>query len=196
MALSCCIDLTSSEQTLLLEIARGAIYAGLRGEDKAVPDGHELTPALHVERGVFVTLTRRASLRGCIGTIHPSGPLAAAVADSAYNAAFRDPRFPELRLEEVAETSIEISVLTPVEPLAATSREDLLAQLQPGADGLLLQDGPYRSTFLPKVWEQLPEPDDFLTQLLAKAGRPADHWSPSLRVHRYQTVTFGDAPAR
>ena len=126
MALSCCIDLTSSEQALVLEIARGAIHAGLHEEDKAVPDGHELTP---------------------------------------------------------------------VEPLAATSREDLLAQLQPGADGLLLQDGRYRSTFLPKVWEQLPEPYDFLAQLLAKAGLPADHWSPSLRVHRYQTLTFGDAPA-
>jgi AmmeMemoRadiSam system protein A len=196
MALSCCIELSASEQSLLLEIARDSIHAGLRGEGSAATDGHALSPALHAERAVFVTLTRHASLRGCIGTIHPSGPLAAAVAESAYCAAFRDPRFPKLDVKEVGETRIEISVLSPLERVPVNSREELLAKLHPGADGLLLEDGRYRSTFLPKVWEQLPEPEDFLAHLMAKAGLAVDHWSPSLRVHRYRTLTFGDAPAR
>jgi len=196
MALSCCIELSPGEQSLLLEIARDAIHAGLHGQDSATTDGHALSPALYAERAVFVTLTRHGSLRGCIGTIHPSGPLAAAVADSAYSAAFRDPRFPKLAAEEMGETRIEISVLTPLEPLPVNNREELLVKLQPGADGLLLEDGRYRSTFLPKVWEQLPEPEDFLAHLLAKAGLAVDHWSPSLRVHRYRTLTFGDAPAQ
>jgi AmmeMemoRadiSam system protein A len=141
---------------------------------------------------VFVTLTRETRLRGCIGTIQPSGPLVRAVAESAYSAAFRDPRFPQLQVEELAGTSIEISVLSPMEPLAAASRDALVAVLQPGVDGLLLEDGRYRSTFLPKVWEQLPDPDAFLDQLFLKAGLPAGHWSPSLRVHRYQTLTFSE----
>ncbi len=194
MAPSFCIDLSSGEQSLLLAIARDSIHHALHEDgERALPG---LTPALRTERAVFVTLTRRARLRGCIGTLEPGGPLARAVADSACSAAFRDPRFPQLQAEELAETAIEISVLTPMQPLAANSREALLAQLRSGVDGVLLQEGRHRSTFLPKVWEQLPEPHLFMDQLLAKAGLPASHWSASLRVHRYQTTTFDDSGAR
>ncbi|MDH5171620.1 MAG: AmmeMemoRadiSam system protein A [Gammaproteobacteria bacterium] len=192
MAPSSCIELTRAEQTLLLVIARDSIHAGLHGAAGTARDRPALPPALEAERGAFVTLTRRTRLRGCIGTIEPGGPLARTVAESAYSAAFRDPRFPQLRPEELEGTSIEISVLTPMEPLAAASREALIAQLRPGVDGLVLQDGRHRSTFLPKVWEQLADPDAFLDQLLAKAALPPDHWSASMRVHRYQTFAFSD----
>ncbi len=203
MALLCCIDLTKSERTQLLAIARdtiargtkapGSRHAGLRVEPGSVQEPAALSRALWVERGVFVTLTRHTALRGCIGNIEADTPLATAVADSAYGAAFLDPRFPQLRVAELAATTIEISVLTPMEPLAVGSRAALISTLQPGVDGLLLQDGRHRSTFLPTVWEQLPDPDEFLDQLLAKADLPLDHWSSSLQVHRYQTVSFDDS---
>lgn len=193
MALSYCTDLTAAEQRRLLVIARSSIYAGPEDYQAGgrVVDG--LTPALREMRAVFVTLTQRSRLRGCIGTIEPVAALATAVADSAHSAAYRDPRFPQMRTEELAQTAVEISVLTAKEPLAATSRDALLAELRPGIDGLLLEDGGHRSTFLPKVWEQLPDAREFLDHLLAKAGLPASHWSPTLRVHRYQALTFGDA---
>jgi AmmeMemoRadiSam system protein A len=190
---SSCIDLAPAEQQLLLAIARSTIHAGLQGAVNTARDTPGLPPALQAERGAFVTLTRRARLRGCIGTIEPRGPLAQAVADCAYSAAFGDPRFPQLRLDELAATRIEISVLTPMEPLAATSREALISQLQPGVDGLVLEDGRHRSTFLPKVWDQLTEPHEFIDHLLAKAGLPRDHWSPSLRAHRYRAFAFNDS---
>jgi AmmeMemoRadiSam system protein A len=188
-----CIDLTAAEQQRLLAIARRSIGNGPRAYDGSGQDIDSWTPALHEKRAVFVTLTQCAQLRGCIGTIEPLAALARAVADSAHSAAYRDPRFPQMRVDELEETAIEISVLTATEPLAAASRDALLAELRPGIDGLLLEDGRHRSTFLPKVWEQLPEAREFLGQLLAKAGLPADHWSPSLRVHRYRALTFGDA---
>lgn len=193
MAPSRCINFTRTERAQLLAIARDTIRAHLRGESDSVQEYPALTSALRVERGVFVTLTQRAALRGCIGTIEADTPVARAVADSAYGAAFRDPRFPQLLAAELSVTTIEISVLTPMEPLAVASRAALISRLQPGVDGLLLQDGRHRSTFLPKVWEQLPDPCEFLDQLLAKADLPPGHWSPSLRIHRYQTVSFDDS---
>jgi AmmeMemoRadiSam system protein A len=192
MAPSYYIDLTAAEQRRLLEIARASIRADLHDRDETGQLVDGLTPALQEKRAVFVTLTRSARLRGCIGTLEPVAPLATAVADSAHSAAFRDPRFPPMRRDELETITIEISVLTPTRPLAAASREVLLDRLRPGVDGLVLQDGRHRSTFLPKVWEQLPDPRDFLAQLLAKAGLPADHWSPSLQLHRYGALTFGD----
>lgn len=188
-----CIDLTAAEQQRLLAIARRSIGTGPHDYDGGRQGAEGWTPALHAKRAVFVTLTQSARLRGCIGTIEPVAALATAVADSAHSAAYRDPRFPQMRVDELEKTAIEISVLTATEPLAAASRDALLAELRPGVDGLLLEDGRHRSTFLPKVWEQLPEAREFLGQLLAKAGLPADHWSPSLRVHRYRALTFGDA---
>lgn len=187
-----CIELTAAEQRRLLEIARASIRAQTHDRGKSGELVDDLTPALQEKRAVFVTLSRSARLRGCIGTLEPVAPLARAVADSAHSAAFRDPRFPPMRPDELEEITIEISVLTPTRPLTAASREVLLDRLQPGVDGLVLQDGRHRSTFLPKVWEQLPDPEEFLAQLLAKAGLPADHWSPSLQLHRYEALTFGD----
>jgi len=178
-------------QRQLLAIARAAIARG-----EARPCGRELAAlpaALRRERAVFVTLIQNGSLRGCIGSLVATAPLAQAVADAAHGAAHRDPRFPPLHSTELAAVQIEISVLSALEPMAVNRRSDLISTLRPGRDGLLLEDGARRSTFLPKVWEQLPDPEDFLDQLLAKAGLSPQHWSPTLRLHRYSASSFGDA---
>jgi len=193
MAPSFCTDLGENERRQLLQLARQSVRNGLDRDDVPTVDRHALPEALNAQLGVFVTLTQRGKLRGCIGSLEASEPLAQAVASAAYSAAFSDPRFPELAVRELEYTRIEISILSPMEPITVTSRAELLSTLRPELDGLLLQDRHYRSTFLPKVWQQLPEPGAFLDQLLSKAGLPVDHWSTTITFCRYQTVTFSEA---
>jgi AmmeMemoRadiSam system protein A len=192
MAPSPCIDLRPGHREQLLDIARDSISTGLQAGEALRLDIDAVDGDLRQALGVFVTLTRDSALRGCIGSMQSPEPLAQGVANAAFSAAFRDPRFPCLRTGELAHIRIEVSVLSTLEPVPADSRDDLLDLLQPGRDGLLLEDGRYRATFLPKVWEQLPEPELFLQQLLAKAGLAADHWSESLRCYRYQTLSFAE----
>jgi len=192
MAPSACIDLEPTQQSLLLHIARRSIEHGLE-------QGTLYRVALEDERrvdipvyGVFTTLELEGKLRGCMGEMDCALPAAQAVSEVSYTAAFRDPRFGPLQPSELDRVDIEISLLSTPEPLAFESREQLLAQLAPGEDGLLLQDGRHRATFLPKVWEKLPEPAQFLDQLLAKAGLPLAHWSSSLRASRYRAHSFSE----
>jgi AmmeMemoRadiSam system protein A len=190
MAPSDCIDLSDKQRDFLLQVARQSLHTGLdRGEPAAVTL-HGLAEALTAPRGVFVTLTQQGRLRGCIGSLEASEPLVSAVTESAYNAAFKDPRFSQLAPQELDTTLVEISILSPMESLPASSRSELLSSLRPTLDGLLIQDRHYRSTFLPKVWEQLPDPEAFLDHLLSKAGLPTTHWSASMQCFRYHTVTF------
>lgn len=193
MAPSFYIDLSEPERAQLLGIARRSIHEGLQRDNAPQLALHKLPAALTACLGVFITLTRHNALRGCIGAMESSEPLAQSVAESAYGAAFRDPRFAQLEAHELDTTSIEISILSPMEPVPVTSRSELLTTLRPSLDGLLLQDKHHRSTFLPKVWEQLPDPELFLDHLLVKAGLPADHWSASLQFYRYNTVCFSEA---
>lgn len=134
----------------------------------------------------FVTLTEDGRLRGCIGSLEARRPLRADVAGNAVAAATRDPRFLPVAPEEVARLRIEVSVLTPQRPLEAVSREEALARLRPGVDGVVLEDGYHRATFLPQVWEQLPDPDAFLGHLARKAGLSPSHWSPRTRLFIYE----------
>ena len=142
-------------------------------------------------RASFVTLHRQGELRGCIGHLEGVQPLVVDVAENAFAAAFRDPRFPPLAEPELAGLALHISVLTPATELEFESEQDLVAQLRPGIDGLILQEGAARGTFLPSVWESLPDPHQFLAQLKRKAGLPSDHWSERIRVFRYETEAFG-----
>ncbi len=190
MAPSFCIDLSEPEKVRLLEIARQSIESGLNGGDLLRLDGQPLKGTLNAQPGVFVTLTRLEELRGCMGALESSDSLAHTVVSCAFNAAFRDPRFPQLNTSEMADTRIEISVLSQMEPLAITDRANLLSQLRPQVDGLLLEDGCYRSTFLPGVWEKIGDPGEFLRQLLFKAGLDPDYWSETIRFHRYHTISF------
>ena len=192
MPLSPCAEIDAAAQARLLSIARTSIESGLEINRAPRIDLAGLDAGLRIETAVFVTLTRSGALRGCVGSLQAREPLAQAVADSAFNAAFRDRRFTPLAASEFAATRIEISVLSAAETLAAGSRRDLLQQLQPGVDGLIVEDRGYRSTFLPKVWEKIESPDEFLAQLMQKAGLAADHWSPSLVVSRYTTFTFAE----
>ncbi len=178
-------SLSDAEQSRLLDIARSSLKSGLSAGRPAEVDLETLPPRLREPRATFVTLEKNHDLRGCIGSLQPSRPLAADVAHNAFAAAFRDPRFPPLREDELPALEIHISILSPLEPLEFKSEEDLLRQMRPQVDGVLLADGFYQGTFLPSVWESLPDPHSFLRHLKLKAGLPADYWSDTIRAWRY-----------
>jgi AmmeMemoRadiSam system protein A len=192
MAPSHFIELASGEQARLLGIARASIEQGIH-TGKPAPTGRvDLEGSLGEPRGSFVTLRKEHALRGCVGSIEPLRPLAEAVSISAFNAAFRDRRFPKLEAVELELISIEISVLSPAVPLEIGSEKELLETLEPELDGLLLEAGWHRSTFLPKVWESLPEPAAFLSALKQKAGLPANYWSEEMTFYRYRSFSFSE----
>ena len=189
---SLCIDLSADEQARLLDIARQSIVRGLDSGVALRTDVAQLDANLRVDSAVFVTLTLSGNLRGCIGSLQPSAPLAQAVANSAFNAAFRDRRFAQVRAGEIENLCIEVSVLSAMELIAVNSRQALLDNLQPGVDGLLMEDQSYRSTFLPRVWEKITAPNEFVGQLMQKAGLAAEHWSSTIRFYRYHSTSFGE----
>ena len=119
-------------------------------------------------------------------------PLINDVAENAFKAAFNDPRFPPLNAEEFTDLTIHVSVLGKPEAIAFTDENDLLQQIRPGIDGLILEDGHHRGTFLPSVWESLPTAREFLRHLKQKAGLDTDYWSDTLRISRYTTQSFPD----
>ena len=133
----------------------------------------------------FVTLTQNGRLRGCVGSLEAHRPLADDVAENAVAAAFRDRRFAPLSARELPRTRVEVSLLTPPEPFPVCSEADALARLRPGIDGLILNCGHRRATFLPQVWESLTDPRQFLAELKLKAGLPADFWDEQLTLARY-----------
>lgn len=185
------MSLSEPLRQVLLGVALRSIRHGLeRGKALAVEIA-DYDPVLREERACFVTLNLHGNLRGCIGHLEAIQPLIRDVADNAYAAAFQDPRFPSLRAEELSGLDIHISILSLPEPLSFQSEADLIAQIRPGIDGLILQEGRNRGTFLPSVWESLPQPLDFWRHLKRKAGLLVNHWSGSLRVQRYTTESFG-----
>lgn len=175
----------------LLTIALSSIEHGLRHGTPLPVDPAQEPPALGECRASFVTLKLDQALRGCIGSLEAYRPLCVDVAGNAYAAAFLDPRFPALSRPELERLTLHIAVLSQPESLDFTSEHELIAQLRPHVDGLILEDGPaHRATFLPAVWESLPDPADFVRQLKLKAGLPAAYWSDTLRASRYVTETF------
>ncbi|MBK1691976.1 AmmeMemoRadiSam system protein A [Ectothiorhodospira mobilis] len=176
------IDLQEAERRLLFQVARRALEhppAPPPLEDERLPE------PLTRPAATFVTLKKEERLRGCIGTLEAHRPLARDVAHNAWAAAFRDPRFPPVEREEVAALRIVLSVLGPAEPLEVEDEPELLRTLRPGVDGLILCRGSQWATFLPAVWESLPDPADFVAALRRKAGLPPDHWSGELAFWRY-----------
>ena len=162
-------------------------------EDAAVLPGLDLVAG--PQRGHGLGARAGQQLRGCIGTLEACRPLAEDVSRNAWAAAFRDPRFPPLQESELAGLDIHISVLSEAEPVTFGSEQDLLGRIRPGVDGLILEERSARGTFLPSVWESLPEPEQFLAHLKLKAGLPADYWSASVRMWRYTTQSFGASVA-
>lgn len=169
---------------VLLPVARGAISRALK-----VPFMADESAPWLAERGAcFVTLSQNGNLRGCIGSLQAHRSLLEDVKENAVAAALRDPRFPPLTAMELYATEIEISLLSATEPMHVRDEADALAQMRPNVDGIIFEFGTYRSTFLPQVWENLPQPRDFLGMLRRKAGLPEDFWAEGVKMSRY-TVT-------
>lgn len=179
--------LIRTHQLFLLDLARASIRHGVQAGRPLAVVLEELADELVVPRASFVTLEKKGRLRGCIGSLEAWRPLAVDVAENAFAAAFRDPRFPPVQSDEVEELEIHLSLLTVPIAMTFSSEGDLLAQLRPGVDGLILSDRQCRGTFLPSVWAELSTPQLFLTQLKRKAGLAADYWSPGVRIWRYET---------
>lgn len=165
----------------LLTLARGAIARTLGEAHVSDADA----PWLSEYRASFVTLVRNNELRGCIGSLEATRPLRVDVESNAVAAAFRDPRFTPLTRMEYADTTIEVSLLSAIEALAAADEEQIRSMLRPGVDGVVFEYGHFRSTFLPQVWEQLPDPELFLANLKRKAGLPPDFWHKAVKLSRY-----------
>jgi len=183
--------LTQEQGTYLLKVARETIEEELFSRKGTKGDESDLPEIFDERRGTFVTLTERDSLRGCIGNIVPQESLLEGVRENAMNAAFRDPRFHPMRAEEWENVRIEVSILTNPEPLSYSDAEDLLGKLRPGVDGLIIKKGYHQATFLPQVWDQLPEKKEFLTHLCFKAGLDGDAWKGGdLEVSTYQVQAF------
>ncbi len=166
----------------LLVRARNAIAAEFGHPAQPEPDH----PALHEAGATFVTLTQNGNLRGCIGSLEAWRPLGEDVKANAKVAAIRDPRFPPLGATELAHTRVEVSLLTPAVALAFSDEADAIRQLWPGIDGMIFECHGRRGTFLPQVWESLPDPREFCAHLKQKAGFAAHFWSPDVKLYRYE----------
>lgn len=192
--------LTPEEGQWLVRWARAAIAeklgCPLPQEQLRTLHAHLQRPVFATPCGTFVTLVLDGALRGCIGTLAAGEPLVRNVRENAVNAAFRDPRFPPLTLDEFQKVVIEVSVLSPPEPLVYADADDLLARMRPGVDGLIVRKGAASATFLPQVWKQLPRRQDFLSHLCLKAGLAARAWQDGdLTIETYQ-VQFFEEPHR
>jgi AmmeMemoRadiSam system protein A len=181
---------SETESRQLVDIAHRSVAHGVyRGRPLPV-DPAEVGEALQISRGSFVTLRARAELRGCIGSLDARRALAVDVADNAYQAAFKDPRFEPVADEELPHIEVEVSVLSAMEVMTAASEAELLTALRPGVDGLLIQGHSFRATFLPAVWAELDTPTAFVEQLKRKAGLGSDDWPADIVCLRYTTLTI------
>ncbi len=184
-------QLLPEERALLLRLARQAIEDYFETGEKRKIDLNNFSERLRANGASFVTLTEHGELRGCVGALEAFQPLVEDVRDHAIAAAFEDYRFPPLRLEELPEIEIEISRLTAPQPLSYTDPNDLIKKIRPNIDGVILQDGFRKATFLPQVWEKLPNPEMFLSHLCQKMGSDPNVWRvKKLKVFTYQVEMF------
>lgn len=192
-------QLNTAQGRLLVKLARKTISErlGVKAADSEsdVPGSALQDDCFKLQCGTFVTLKIQGQLRGCIGNLTASESVLDGVRRNAINAAFHDPRFSPLSQDELDRTEIEVSILTEPRPLKYRDGQDLIQKLRAHVDGVIIRKGHASATFLPQVWEQLPEPDDFLTHLCRKAGLPADAWkSSNLEVLTYQVQYFEETP--
>jgi len=184
-------QISNIDRKYLLSLARQSIKNHVEGVPAPEIDINSLSPQLREYGASFVTLTKRGYLRGCVGAFEPYQSLAEDVREHAIAAAFQDYRFPPLQANEVNELAIEISYLTRPEILDYDNADDLLRKLQPNIDGVVIRDGRRRATFLPQVWEKIPNPEEFLEELCMKMGASPDLWRrKKLEVLIYQVEEF------
>ena len=185
--------LTADEKLSLLRLARQSLENAVRGKDLPELDERWMTPLLRADGASFVTLTIHGQLRGCIGALQPYQSLAADVREHAVAAAVQDYRFPPVTVGELTRIHIEVSRLTVPGPLSYVDADDLVTRLRPGVDGVILRDGSRRATFLPQVWEKIPDAAGFLNQLCAKMGAAPNLWRHKhLDVQIYQVEEFDE----
>lgn len=182
--------LSDSHKQILKDLAKASIKHGLEYGRPLQIDLATMADELIVQRATFVTLEKQEQLRGCIGMLEALRPLAEDITENSYAAAFSDPRFPSLKKSELGDLSIHLSILSPAESIPCQSEAELIQQLRPNIDGLILDDGLHRATFLPSVWDSLPKPADFIHHLKTKAGLSENYWSQELRAYRYTTESF------
>ena len=183
---------SEEERRLLIRLARQSVMEGVVGNEPARPEGEAIPAGLEKPRACFVTLKIDGRLRGCIGNLEANSSLVDAVLRNSYLAALRDPRFDPVSEAELEQLSYEISVLTPMVPLPVESEQDLLNKLRPAVDGLVFEAEGKRATFLPSVWEQLPDAGVFLSHLRQKAGLAGNYWGDSVRCWTYQAIKIGE----
>ena len=184
------IELSDEDKKISLQIAGESILHGLEHGTAVKINTSDYSDNLQQTLASFVTLHKNGQLRGCIGALEAYQPLINDIAEHAFAAAFQDPRFPPVTENEVSGLDIEISVLTKPAAMTFSSEEDLLNQIRPGVDGLILEHGFNRGTFLPSVWEQLPDVNDFFQHLKNKAGLAKDWWQDDVKMSRYETIIF------
>jgi AmmeMemoRadiSam system protein A len=181
-----------AHQDIVLALAHESIAHGLTHGTPLSVKLNDYPACLTERTATFVTLKRNGELRGCIGNLVASRPLVTDVAENAFAAAFRDPRFAPLTQADLTGLEIQISLLSTPENFKVSSEQELVEKLRPGIDGLIMEEGPQRGTFLPSVWESLPDPVDFVRQLKLKSGLPVDYWSDTLHIQRYTTLHLPD----
>ena len=184
------IKLSIDEQQTCMHVAHESIKHGLQHGTKLQVMSSDYSNDLQQNLASFVTLHKNGALRGCIGALEAYQPLINDIAEHAFAAAFKDPRFPGLEQNEFEQLDIEISVLGKPDLIEFESEEDLLQQIRPNIDGLILEHGYNRGTFLPSVWEQLPDKNDFLNHLKIKAGFSERWWDNGVEISRYETFSF------
>lgn len=187
--------LSTAHQELLIRVAYQSIEHGLRHHQPLTLNILDFPEVLREPRPVFVTLRIGGDLRGCIGTLEYSQPLVLNVARYAHASAYSDPRFPPLAPHELGLVNLSISVLSPLEELNFDSEAQLMTQLRPSIDGLLLEEGCHRATLLPSVWEDIPDKEEFLQRLKIKAGLPKEYWSSNIRIQRYTAYSIHSSHA-
>lgn len=178
-------SLSPEDLDTLFALADLGVRAGLAGRPAPTVDPSTLVPALREPAGVFVTLEVEGELNGCIGTVEPVEPLAAAVPRLAWAAAFADRRLPPLTAADYPSLDIKLSLMSPLTPVPAATEDDVLAILRPGVDGLVIRHGAGNATFLPAVWDKVPDPLAFLRQLEGKAGLRPGQWPRDVQAWRY-----------
>ncbi len=183
----CVPELTGADVDVLVELADLGVREGLAGRAAPVVDPASLDPSVREPRGVFVTLEVAGELNGCIGTVDPVDPLGVAVARLAWAAAFADPRLSPLTAVDYPSLEIKLSLIGPLEPVPAETETELAANLRPGVDGVLIRYGTANATFLPAVWQKVPDPLSFLRHLEAKAGLRPGQWCHGMQAWRYTT---------
>ncbi|MBT3251101.1 MAG: AmmeMemoRadiSam system protein A [Candidatus Marinimicrobia bacterium] len=185
-------DISTVEKYYLMDLAMQTMKQACIGEKPSTSRPGPEMPNIQKTACSFVTLMKNDDLRGCIGSLLPTGPLFRDVIKNTISAMFNDPRFGKVTADEADEIHIQISILSNLEKMSVDSESDLLNQINPYVDGIVLQEGYKRSTFLPSVWDSLSDPVDFIRQLKRKAGLGANYWSDKIKIQRYSVLKLDD----